>query len=126
MALLQETVAQVGTIMPPLQGQTPTFVEGEEYLIEPVSGTLLNRVPAPCVEYMFATRLPPNTYMSPFFSSAACGMAMWLCLVYISSDIEIASLMDAGPFADASATNRGLAPLPTNYIVQGINSTISG
>ena len=29
----------------------------------------------------------------------------------------------SGPFADATATNRGLAPLPTSYTVQGINST---
>ncbi len=31
-------MAQVGTIMPPLTGPTPTFVPGEQYIIEPTSG----------------------------------------------------------------------------------------
>ena len=53
---------------PPLTGPTPTFVPGEEYIIEPTSG----------------------------------------------------------PFADPSYLNRGYAPLPTTYTVQGINQTASG
>ena len=67
-ASLQETVAQVGTIDPPLTGPTPTFVPGQQYIIEPQSG----------------------------------------------------------PFADATYLTRGFLPLPTNYVVQGINDTATG
>ena len=35
---LQESVAQVGTIMPPLTGVNPMVVDGEQYIIEPTSG----------------------------------------------------------------------------------------
>lgn len=35
---LQESVAQVGTITPPLTGPTPMVVPGEEDIIEPTSG----------------------------------------------------------------------------------------
>ena len=62
---MQESVAEVGAISPPLTGPTPATVPGEEYISEPTSG----------------------------------------------------------PNADATATNRGLAPLPTTYTVQGVNST---
>ena len=36
---------------------------------------------------------------------------------------EYISEPTSGPNADATATNRGLAPLPTTYTVQGVNST---
>lgn len=68
MDAVQEAVEEVGELMPPLTGSTPTFVPGEEYITEPTSG----------------------------------------------------------PFASPSYLNRGFAPLPTTYTVQGINQTASG
>ena len=53
---------------PPLTGPTPTFVPGEDFIIEPTTG----------------------------------------------------------PLSTPSYLNRGYAPLPTTYTVQGINQTASG
>jgi hypothetical protein len=68
MRAVQESVEEVGELMPPLTGPTPTFVPGEEDIIEPTSG------PFATPSYINRGYTPlPTTYTVQGFNQTGSG-----------------------------------------------------